>query len=741
MKQFLRSFLTLLLLMMWCSVGFAAAGDNFTLVTAESELKAGDIIIIVNQEEKKALSTNQKTNNRGATLVTISGNNVTSSDETQEITLEGASGAWYFNVGNGYLYAASSSKNYLKTQTTKDNNSKAQITISSSSATIKFLGKNTKNLLQYNSSNTLFSCYESGQSAVAIYKKKSTKTATTLTFPKPTINIEEGNETTFTGQTATLKTGETVLDKAITYTTNNDAMFEEYDAKVGPTTLKTGKYGTATVTAKFNGDDTYEASTATYTVNYTEKEKPATTLDFGFTTKTVNIDETFTAAATLKSGETAITGAVTYSSSTPEVAYVDEATGEVTALAAGKAKITATFAGTSEYKSSTASYELTVVDPNAPLDNIVFDAATKGFDDMMFATGYLDTEKTATFKAENGNTYNFTYSNCMRYNNSNANSNVIQMKKNSGSFTSPVFDDMPNGYKVNVYYGIYDNNIPLTITSNEESSATSISNAYGNKNIKDGTGYRTSIILANGSSFTVQAGGSACYVSKIEILPISAPITLEEDATDTDTKIANNKGKTQDVTLTRTLVANKWNTFCVPFETELAGTALEGATVKAVGEVVGNVINLVNATKIEAGVPYLVMPTTGDIVNPTFKSVTITEISAKKVGNDEYKFVGTYSPKKITVDEFGKIWGVTAQGKLAKINEGTTMKGLRAYFVFPVNVAAKLNFDGETTGINNIETNAAVNGKVYNLNGQYVGNSLNGLKKGIYVVNGKKVIK
>ena len=94
-----------------------------------------------------------------------------------------------------------------------------------------------------------------------------------------------------------------------------------------------------------------------------------------------------------------------------------------------------------------------------------------------------------------------------------------------------------------------------------------------------------------------------------------------------------------------------------------------------------------------------------------------------------------------SVDEFGKIWGVTAEGKLAKINEGTTMKGLRAYFVFPVNAAAKLNFDGETTGINNIETNAAVNGKVYNLNGQYVGNSLNGLKKGIYVVNGKKVIK
>ena len=196
------------------------------------------------------------------------------------------------------------------------------------------------------------------------------------------------------------------------------------------------------------------------------------------------------------------------------------------------------------------------------------------------------------------------------------------------------------------------------------------------------------------------------------------------------------------LTINRSMKSDKWNTFCVPFDTEIDGTALEGATVKTIGTVVGNVINLVDATKIEAGVPYLVMPNTENIVNPTFKNVTISVTTPIEKGNDEYKFVGTYSPKTINKGEFGKIWGVTAEGKLAKINEGTTMKGLRAYFVFPTNTAAaKLNFDDETTGINNIETNAAVNGKVYNLNGQYVGNSLNGLKKGIYVVNGKKVIK
>jgi len=395
-------------------------------------------------------------------------------------------------------------------------------------------------------------------------------------------------------------------------------------------------------------------------------------------------------------------------------------------------------------KYCTYTYELTVVDPNAPLDNIVFDAATKGFDDMYYDNAYPSGTKNAAFKTKDGKTYAFSYSNCMRNNAKNYNPDVIQMrnKGGKGSFTSPIFDEMPNGYKVNVYYGISEGKNPLTITSNEETSATSISNTYGDKEIKDGTGYCTSIILANGSSFTVNVGGSTCYVSKIEIIPLSTPITLEEAANNTETKIADNKGKTLDVALTRTLVVNKWNTFCLPFETEIAGTALEGATVKTIGTVVGNVINLEDATKIEAGVPYLVMPTTGDIVNPTFKSVTISVTTPVGKGNDEYQFVGTYSPKPINEGEFGKIWGVTAEGKLAKINEGTTMKGLRAYFVFPTNAAAaKLNFDGETTGINNIETNATVNGKVYNLNGQYVGNSLNGLKKGIYVVNGKKVIK
>ena len=53
----------------------------------------------------------------------------------------------------------------------------------------------------------------------------------------------------------------------------------------------------------------------------------------------------------------------------------------------------------------------------------------------------------------------------------------------------------------------------------------------------------------------------------------------------------------------------------------------------------------------------------------------------------------------------------------------------------------KLSFAYITTGISNIETsNNVLAGKVFNLNGQLVGTSTQNLSKGIYIVNGKKVI-
>lgn len=709
MKQHLRSLFMLLMLVVWAS-GFAQ--DTETIDLTKQGFENATVVSEVTGTDVK-LSFAKGSNTNTPTYYTA--------DKTVRLYV------------NNTLTISSTTKKIAQIEFTLATDKKAIepdtesfSTGSYSASTHTWTGNTNKIILTQKTSGKQFRIQKL---VITFVKEGPSKTATTLTFPKPTINIEEGNEATFAGQPATLKTGETVLNNAITYTTNNDAMFEAYEANVGPKTLKAGEYGTAVVTATFAGDATYAASTATYTVNYTEKEKPATTLNFDLTTKTLNMGETFTATAALKAGETAIPGAVTYTSSKSEVATVNETTGEVSALTAGITTITATFAGTSEYKSSTASYELTVVDPNAT--EVTFDFSKPG------DYGYEVPGSGSATNLEEGDKIQSGVITITSIKNgvTNSNTNKARFHNKGGDITFRVYANgtislsAQAGYTITKFAFESTKGGYFTVSSGTYDSATKT---------WEGNAQSISLTIPNGKDATWFQTMTVTY-SKVAT---TTPLTLEEDANDTDTKIEKNNGKTQDVTLTRTLVAKKWNTFCVPFETEIAGTALEGATVKSIGTVVGNVINLEDAAKIEAGVPYLVMPNTENIVNPTFKSVTISVTTPIEKGNDEYKFVGTYSPKPIFDKDFGKIWGVTADGKLAKINANTTMKGLRAYFVFPTNAAAaKLNFDDETTGINNIETNATVNGKVYNLNGQNVGNSLNGLKKGIYVVNGKKVIK
>ena len=216
-------------------------------------------------------------------------------------------------------------------------------------------------------------------------------------------------------------------------------------------------------------------------------------------------------------------------------------------------------------------------------------------------------------------------------------------------------------------------------------------------------------------------------------------VTLDADKDNAEEiKIANNA--VSDVSLTRTLDANIWNTFCVPFAFKVENSALAGAKVKEFDKIDGTTMYMKDATYIQPGRPYLVKPT-ANIENPTFSAVAIYDEAATKVGNDTYALTGIYSPKTISEDN---IYGVKANGAIAKGKKGTTIKGLRAYFIINGNGSqAKINFgDDETTGIENIVTPTAIsNQKVYNLNGQYVGNDLKAMPKGIYIVNGKKVIK
>ena len=149
-------------------------GETWTLVKDVNDLAVGDEIVIAASGSDYALSTTQNSNNRGQAAVTKNGEIITFGNDVQVLTLQtgNVSNSFAFYTGSGYLYAASSSSNYLRTENTLSNNSSWSIAITDAGvATITAQGTNTKNLLRYNSTSSIFSCYSSGQLDVSIYKK------------------------------------------------------------------------------------------------------------------------------------------------------------------------------------------------------------------------------------------------------------------------------------------------------------------------------------------------------------------------------------------------------------------------------------------------------------------------------------------------------------------------------------------------------------------------------------------
>ena len=204
---------------------------------------------------------------------------------------------------------------------------------------------------------------------------------------------------------------------------------------------------------------------------------------------------------------------------------------------------------------------------------------------------------------------------------------------------------------------------------------------------------------------------------------------------------------TVDVQLKRSLSPEHWNSFCVPFaisEEVIAEKFGAGTQICTFGSMNGNVMNFAHSTTIEAGMPYIVKPTK-EVVDPSFTGVNIEATAAKKVGADGYFMQGIYSAKTdLTTDGTNLFLG--DGNKFYKPAGATTarMKGLRAFFIVPqgTNLAAlRANIDGATTSIDELTTvvEQPTDNRIYNLQGQFVGTSFEGLH-GVYVQNGKKVL-
>ncbi len=208
--------------------------NYFVKVTDAADLEDGDAILIVYEDDAKAMSTTQNTNNRASALVTITNNNtIEPGTEVQKLVLTDAGdGKWMFCTGTtaaaGFLTAASSSSNYLRTTEEPDANANATIEITDGNAAIIFQGNYTRNDLRFNatSGQMLFSCYASSSTmkAVQIYKEVE-RTSVNVTIGETkyaTLYYSDVNLTVPGGVTAkTYKANGTALVELDSYNTGD----------------------------------------------------------------------------------------------------------------------------------------------------------------------------------------------------------------------------------------------------------------------------------------------------------------------------------------------------------------------------------------------------------------------------------------------------------------------------------------------------------------------------------------
>lgn len=175
-----------------------ALEGTWALVTDASSLKAGDEIIIAAKDYDVALGTTQANNNRPEVAIEKNGNTITATSEAQVLTLQAGNQAntLALYTGSGYLYAASSGNNYLRTETTLSDNSSWDISIADGTATLTAQGEFTRNTMFYNLSSKIFACYAStttNQKAIALYKKASEQTVTIATCENGSVSASVAN--------------------------------------------------------------------------------------------------------------------------------------------------------------------------------------------------------------------------------------------------------------------------------------------------------------------------------------------------------------------------------------------------------------------------------------------------------------------------------------------------------------------------------------------------------------------
>lgn len=494
----------------------------------------------------------------------------------------------------------------------------------------------------------------------------------------------------------------------------------------------------------------YASSTSkTYIVQIYKKQdsgKTATTIAFAEGIEnsivTVKDGETFDgykATCTTKGAK----GAIQYSSSNTDVATVDKSTGAVTMGSKyGKTVITAQFIGTGGYANSNKiSYTIEYKGDYAFYESFDKCDGVGGWSGNA-AAGLWDENKLDNAWTKTGTVL--------------LGAGCIRVGKKAASVTTPSIA-ISSSAVLTFKAGLWNTkkeSTPVIVTISDGTLT------YGNNTAKTislnpgkGQWEEFEIVISGTKSFTLtfknndNTDNNRFFLDEVMVKEISAAdVTLDEEAKDNVVEAAENAN----VTLKRTLYADGgWNTLCLPFSlTDEQTKAAFGNDVelRTLASFDGKTLTFAKATGITAGVPCLIK--VSKVAENNTYTFTGVSVKAIKDNADKYDiFVGIYARMDVATafEKDGNALFLGAGNKFYKAKAGTKMKAFRAFFLVPASTdiqALRAVIDGTTTGIDdlNIDTVKA-DGRVYNLNGQCVGYSLEGLKAGIYIQNGKKVIK
>ena len=228
-------------------------------------------------------------------------------------------------------------------------------------------------------------------------------------------------------------------------------------------------------------------------------------------------------------------------------------------------------------------------------------------------------------------------------------------------------------------------------------------------------------------------GNFPIYVSAIG--PKVYPLIL------TDGQTVEAAAGAYDVTLTRSF-AKGWNTLCLPFDVNPAEFGVEGVKVQEFAGATGSSLEFEAVETVTANVPCLIYFPEAVTSGVTLLTKTIASLGAQSVQQGDFTFRGNYEGSISMSGKYG-VADVDGVQKIMRGGSASTLKSTRAYFDYSGtgNVQGmRLSLEGEgVTGIDSITTgNAGTEAPLYDLSGRRVQNVTKG---GIYIQNGKKIIK